>query len=380
VTTDPPDAVIGGNEQGERRMSRIKSVEPIVLKIPFDDGSAGTGIMPVKWTSLDYVLVRVETDDGLVGWGDAFAYFCASAVAAVVRDMVAPIVVGQDAGDPAALNEMLQRRLHLHGRYGLTIFAISGLDIALWDIAGKRAGVSVARLIGGRSRETVPAYASLMRYGDPGLVERFSAKAAGDGFADVKLHEIARETIGAGRKGAGPKVRLTTDINCNWSVADTEAIMPFLKEIDLFWLEEPIFPPEDWAALKALSRFGIAISAGENACTAMEFSRLIDAVTYSQPSVTKVGGITEFAKVCDLAAAAGKTVMPHSPYFGPGYWATLQLAAARPEAGLFEYLYISQEAIIDETMPRPERGVLAIPDVPGIGCTPDPKVIARYRI
>jgi L-alanine-DL-glutamate epimerase-like enolase superfamily enzyme len=380
VTTDPPDAVIGGNEQGERRMSRIKSVEPIVLKIPFDDGSAGTGIMPVKWTSLDYVLVRVETDDGLVGWGDAFAYFCASAVAAVVRDMVAPIVVGQDAGDPAARNEMLQRRLHLHGRYGLTIFAISGLDIALWDIAGKRAGVSVARLIGGRSRETVPAYASLMRYGDPGLVERFSAKAAGDGFADVKLHEIARETIGAGRKGAGPKVRLTTDINCNWSVADTEAIMPFLKEIDLFWLEEPIFPPEDWAALKALSRFGIAISAGENACTAMEFSRLIDAVTYSQPSVTKVGGITEFAKVCDLAAAAGKTVMPHSPYFGPGYWATLQLAAARPEAGLFEYLYISQEAIIDETMPRPERGVLAIPDVPGIGCTPDPKVIARYRI
>jgi L-alanine-DL-glutamate epimerase-like enolase superfamily enzyme len=336
--------------------------------------------MPIKWTSLDYVLVRVETDDGIVGWGDAFAYFCAGAVAAAVRDMVAPVVVGQDASDPAAINDMLQRRLHLHGRYGLTIFAISGLDIALWDIAGKRAGVSVARLIGGRNRETVPAYASLMRYGDPGLVERFSAKAASEGFTDVKLHEITRETIGAGRKGAGAKVRLTTDINCNWSVAETEAIMPFLKEIDLFWLEEPIFPPEDWAALKALGRFGIAISAGENACTAMEFSRLIDAVTYSQPSVTKVGGITEFAKVCDLAAAAGKTVMPHSPYFGPGYWATLQLAAARKEAGLFEYLYITQDAVIDETMPRPERGVLAIPDRPGIGCTPDSKVIERYRV
>jgi L-alanine-DL-glutamate epimerase-like enolase superfamily enzyme len=361
-------------------MSRIKSVEPIILKIPFSDGSAGTGIMPIKWTSLDYVLVRVETEDGLVGWGDAFAYFSASAVAAAVREMVAPVVVGQDAGDPAAVNDMLQRRLHLHGRYGLTIFAISGLDIALWDIAGKRAGVSVARLIGGRKRETVPAYASLMRYGDAGLVEKFSAKAAGEGFADVKLHEITRATIGAGRKGAGPKVRLTTDINCNWSVAEAEAIMPFLKEIDLFWLEEPIFPPEDWAALKALGRFGIAISAGENACTAMEFSRLIDAVTYSQPSVTKVGGITEFAKVCDLAAAAGKTVMPHSPYFGPGYWATLQLAAARTEAGLFEYLYITQEAVLDESMPRPERGVLAIPDRPGIGFTPDPKVIERYRI
>ena len=361
-------------------MSRIKAVEPIILKIPFDDGSAGTGIMPVKWTSLDYVLVRVETDDGLVGWGDAFAYFCASAVAAVVRDMVAPLVVGQDAGNPAALNDMLQRRLHLHGRYGLTIFGISGLDIALWDIAGKRAGVSVAKLMGGRKRETVPAYASLMRYGDPGLVEKFSAKAASEGFTDVKLHEIARDTIGAGRKGAGPKVRLTTDINCNWSVAETEAIMPFLKEIDLFWLEEPIFPPEDWAALKALGRFGISISAGENACTAMEFSRLIEAVTYAQPSVTKVGGITEFAKICDHAAASGRTLMPHSPYFGPGYWATLQLAAARPEAGLFEYLYITQEAVIDPAMPRPQGGVLAIPDRPGIGCEPDPKVIERYRV
>lgn len=361
-------------------MARITSVEPIVLKIPFDDGSSGVGLMPTKWTSLEYVLVKVTTDDGLVGWGDAFAYFCAASVAAAVRDMVAPVVIGQEADDPAAVNLMLQRRLHLHGRYGITIFAISGLDIALWDLAGKRAGKSVAHLIGGRKREKVPAYASLMRYGDPALVEKFSAKAAGEGYADIKLHEIARETIGAGRKGAGPKVRLTTDINCNWSIAETEAIMPFLKEIDLFWLEEPIFPPEDWAALKALGRFGIAISAGENACTAMEFSRLVEAVTYSQPSVTKVGGVSEALKVCDIAAGAGKTVMPHSPYFGPGYWATLQLGAARTEIGLFEYLYISHEAVIDENMPRPEGGWLTVPELPGIGCIPDPRVIARYRV
>ncbi len=360
-------------------MSRITSVEPIVLKIPFSDGSSGVGLMPTKWTSLEIVLVKVSTDDGLVGWGEAFGYFCANAVAAVVRDMVAPVVVGQDSRDPAALNLALQHRLHLHGRYGITIFAISGLDIALWDIAGKRAGVSVARLLGGRKRESVPAYASLMRYGDAGLVEKFASKAAGEGYTDIKLHEITRETIGAGRKGAGPGIRLTTDINCNWTIAETEAIMPFLKEIDLFWLEEPIFPPEDWAALKALGRFGIPISAGENACTAVEFSRLSEAVTYPQPSVTKVGGITEFVKVCDIAAAAGRQVMPHSPYFGPGYWATLQLAAARAEVGLFEYLYIAEEAVIDASMPRPNAGFLAIPDQPGIGCTPDEAIIARYR-
>lgn len=361
-------------------MSRITSVEPIVLKIPFSDGSTGVGLMPVKWTSLEIVLVKVATDDGLIGWGEAFGYFCAASVAAAVRDMVAPVVVGQEADDPAAVNLALQRRLHLHGRYGITIFAISGFDIALWDIVGKRAGKSVAHLLGGRKRESIPAYASLMRYGDPALVEKFAEKAASDGYTDVKLHEITRETIGAGRKGAGPKIRLTTDINCNWSLAQTIAMMPFLKEIDLFWLEEPIFPPEDWEALKSLQRFGIAISAGENACTAMEFSRLVEAVTYPQPSVTKLGGITEAVSICDITARAGKTVMPHSPYFGPGYWATLQLAAARTEVGLFEYLYVSADAVIDESMPRPQKGVLAVPDLPGIGCTPDPKIIEKYRV
>ncbi|MBN9261221.1 MAG: mandelate racemase/muconate lactonizing enzyme family protein, partial [Hyphomicrobium sp.] len=104
-------------------MSRITSVEPIVLKIPFSDGSSGVGLMPTKWTSLEIVLVKVVTDDGLVGWGEAFGYFCANAVAAAVRDMVAPVVVGQEADDPAALNLARQRRLHLHGRYGITIFA-----------------------------------------------------------------------------------------------------------------------------------------------------------------------------------------------------------------------------------------------------------------
>lgn len=360
-------------------MSRITSVEPIVLKIPFSDGSSGVGLMPTKWTSLEIVLVKVTTDDGLVGWGEAFGYFCAASVAAVVRDMIAPVVMGQDADDPSAVNLALQKRLHLHGRYGITIFGISALDIALWDLAGKRAGKSVAHLIGGRKRESITAYASLMRYGDAALVEKFSAQAASEGYTDVKLHEITRETIGAGRKGAGPNVRLTTDINCNWSFAETEAIMPFLKEIDLFWLEEPIFPPEDWVTLEVLGRHGIAISAGENACTAVEFSRLIPSVTYPQPNPP--GGISEMLIICDMAGrAAGKTVMPHSPYFGPGYWATLQLAAARTEVGLFEYLYISQEAVIDESMPRPQKGQLAIPDLPGIGCTPNPKVIERYRV
>ena len=363
-------------------MARITKVEPIVLEIPFTDGSSGTGLMPTKWTKLQMVLVRVETSDGLVGWGESFAYFCANAVAAAVRDMVAPVAVGQEDGDPRALNRLLQQRLHLHGRYGITIFAMSGLDIALWDIAAKRAGKPLAAHLGGIARDHVPAYASLMRYGDPALVEKFSAEAVAKGYADVKLHEITRETIGAGRKGAGPKVRLTTDINCNWTPAETRAIIPFLKEIDLYWLEEPIFPPEDWEELAALGKLGVAISAGENACTAVEFSRLIPAVTYAQPSVTKVGGVTEVLAIVDIARKAGRTLMPHSPYFGPGYWASLHLAAhaSDREIGLFEFLYVKPEAYISPAIPLPEKGFIPLSTSPGHGCEPDPAVIARYRV
>ncbi|HRD76230.1 MAG TPA: mandelate racemase/muconate lactonizing enzyme family protein [Hyphomicrobiaceae bacterium] len=365
-------------------MAKIAKVEPIVLKVPFTDGSSGTGLMPQAWTKLEIVLVRVETDDGLVGWGESFGYFCSSAVAAAVRDMVAPVAIGQDAGDPRALNRMLQQRLHLHGRYGITIFAISGLDIALWDIAGKRSGTSLTELLGGNARSAsggkVPAYASLMRYGDPVLVERFAAKAASEGYADVKLHEIRRDTIGAGRKGVGAKVRLTTDINCNWSVDETRQILPYLKEIDLFWLEEPIFPPEDWETLMELGKFGIAISAGENACTSVEFSRLIPAVTYAQPSVTKVGGVSEVIAIADMAKRLGRTLMPHSPYFGPGYWATVHLVAARAELGLFEYLYVTPDAWLSPAIPRPAKGVITPPTAPGLGFEPDQAVLERYRV
>ena len=118
---------------------RITSVEAIPLKIPFTLGHERSGWSADMFQTLEMVLVRVETDAGLVGWGDAFAYGCQRAVVAAIEDMIAPKVVGADARDIAGLNRQLQRH-HLWGRYGITIFAISGLDIALWDLAGKAAG------------------------------------------------------------------------------------------------------------------------------------------------------------------------------------------------------------------------------------------------
>lgn len=360
---------------------KIKSVDCIPVRVPFDDGGAAPGLMPSKWTHLDMALVRVETTDGVVGWGEGFAYSCLAATAAAIRDMVAPLVVGREIDDIAAFNLELQRRLHLHGRYGITIFAIAGVDIALWDTAAKAKGVSLARLLGGRKRASVPAYASLVRYSAPEVVAKYARRAVAEGYRDVKLHEITLSAIEAGRDAVGPAVRLTTDINCNWSAAEADRLMPQMKRLDLYWVEEPLFPPDDAAALQALERcHGVAIASGENACTSVEFVRTLPAITFTQPSVTKVGGVSEFVRIAEAAKAAGRTIMPHSPYFGPGYWATLQLAAAYENAGLFEYLYIWPEAHVGRDLPRPAGGAIAVPDTPGTGFEPNLAAIEKYRV
>lgn len=359
---------------------RIRNVEAITLKIPFGDLWAWPRRKPRGWTQFDTVLVRVTADDGSIGWGEAFAYSCASSVRAMLTDTVAPLVAGQTVEDIPAFSLALQKELHIWGRYGVTLFALSGLDIALWDLAAKRSGRSLAAHLGGRRREQVPAYASMVRYGAPEPIRAVASHAVAEGYADVKLHEIAHENIAAGREAVGSNIRLTTDVNCVWSVPEAEAILPRLKALDLFWVEEPVFPPEGYETLQQLGRFGVPLAAGENACTAVEFARLIPALTYPQPSVTKVGGISEFLKVARLARTAGKTLMPHSPYFGPGYWATLQLAAHLDDIGLFEVLHVAPEAFSGRNIPLPKDGWIRVPDAPGIGFEPDHAAIDRYRV
>ncbi len=361
-------------------MPTIKRLDIIVLKVPFDDFYRGERGKPRGWTHFDTVLLRVEDSSGRVGWGEAFAYNCAEAVAAAVRTMICPLVIGKEVTDVAAFTLDLQKTLHIWGRYGITMFAISGIDIALWDLAAKQAGVSLAEHLGGRKRDSVPAYASLVRYGEAKPLQAVTALACEEGFADIKLHEPGYDCIVAGREAVGDKIRLTTDVNCGWSVAEAEAVLPKLKALDLFWVEEPIFPPEDYPTLARLGQFGVPLSAGENACTAVEFARLIEAVAYPQPSVTKVGGVSEFLKVAALAKAAGKTIMPHSPYFGPGYWATLQLCAHLPDAGLFEFLYVEPEASLGRNIPLPKQGKITIPAAPGIGFEPDEVAIAKFQV
>ncbi|MEM9140667.1 MAG: mandelate racemase/muconate lactonizing enzyme family protein [Pseudomonadota bacterium] len=361
---------------------QITRADAIRLKIPFTDPGAGTGLFQGTWTAHDFVLLRLETDTGLTAWGEAFSYFCAGAVHAMVADAVCPLLIGRDGTDMDRILAEMRHKLHLVGRYGITMFAISAADIALHDLAAKAAGVSLAEHLGGRRHAALPAYASLIRYGDPDLVRRMAAQAAGEGYPMIKLHEIELSAIRAGREGAGDRA-LTNDVNCNWSADQTRAMAPALQDLDLMWLEEPIFPPEDFETLAQVRNdTGLAIASGENLCTAHQFAQMtaMGGADYVQPSVTKIGGIAETLATRKDAAAKRLRVAHHAPYFGPGLLATLQILAAAEAEEYVEWLYVEREADLFPAMPKPQGGRIAVPDGPGLGLDPDPDVLLRYAV
>lgn len=361
---------------------KITRVEAIPLSIPYTYGGSGYRLGASARQVLDFCLVRVETEDGLVGWGEAFAYSSRSAVCAAVRDMVAPLALGHDAADIAGLGYKLQQSLHIFGRYGITMHALSGLDIALWDIAGKRAGKPLHQLLGGAARVTIPAYASLLRYADKALVAQHAARAVTQGFAAIKLHEIDESVIAAARAAVPASVPLMFDVNCPWAPDEAQAICARLAAHGPHWIEEPVFPPEDFAGLKKVREGArVSLAAGENWCTATQFLQALDAgaVDIVQPSVTKVGGVSEFVKVVALAQARDVRVAPHSPYFGPGAIATLHLLTTLALPAWFELFYLDAEASLYGDALKPVNGAMTVPQGPGLGHEPDAGVIARYR-
>ena len=362
---------------------KITKVEAIQLAIPFSYGADSMTLGTGSWKNLDFCLVKVETDAGITGWGDAFAYTCRRATAAAVSDMIAPLAVGHDATDIAGLHAKIQKQLHLFGRYGITVFALSGLDIALWDIAGKAARQPLHRLIGGARRASLPCYASLLRYSEPALVTKYCTEAHAGGYAAIKLHEVSDAAIAAARKAVPHEVPLLLDVNCEWRPLEALAAGKRFRQYDLAWFEEPVFPPEDFKALRMVGEgCGIPIAAGENLCLAAQFEAMFEAgaVEIAQPSVTKLGGVSEFLKVRALAEAHNVRLAPHSPYFGPGALATLHLLASGGDDALFEYFYLQSAAMLYGDMLKPVNGVISVPQGPGLGADPDPDVLAKFRV
>ncbi len=361
---------------------KITSAETWVVEIPFKLRGSGVGIMPTAWKSLEFALVRLEDDQGNVGWGEGFGYFTVDATKAIIDRLILPTLIGSTIEDIPAWNVETQRRIHMFGRYGITVFAISGVDIALWDLKAKRAGVPLYTLLGSLTpRSPVPFYASLVRYSDAALAVQSCGEVLRAGFSAIKLHEIGLAEIEACRAAIGSTPSLCVDVNCAWSIEFVEQHRARIEALNLTWLEEPIFPPEDFAALARLRGPKLKIASGENWCTVGQFAGALatGAVDIVQPSVTKVGGISEFLAVLELAAAAGATVMPHSPYFGPGFYASLHLAAARPAIQALEYNFVQPDAWLADVEGLRRGGIFDIPTRPGLGFEPDPDVIKRFR-
>jgi L-alanine-DL-glutamate epimerase-like enolase superfamily enzyme len=222
----------------------------------------------------------------------------------------------------------------------------------------------------------VPAYASLLRYGDPALVRENAAKAVARGYRHVKLHEVDPACIAAARAGTPAEIPLMLDINCHFP--DVAAALDFadaVRPLNIRWLEEPVWPPEDPTAItlvRAAAR--IPVAAGENCGTIEDVRRLLSAgaLDVIQPSVTKIGGVSGVRAVQALAADhRDVAVVPHSPYFGPGLLATLHILAAMEVETPLEVYFADLARPLYPAL-TPVQGFVDVPDAPGLGLEPDP--------
>jgi L-alanine-DL-glutamate epimerase-like enolase superfamily enzyme len=371
-SVDPPR--VAGDSQ---RVSAdtITAIDTFPLRIPV------TG--PHGRPPVDSLLVRVTTAQGYAGWGEALGFEATPAACRLVEDVIAPLCAGQDATRITALMRTLQERLHVLGRAGSLVHALSAVDIALWDIAGKTAGLPLHRLLGGGPAD-LPCYASLDNWTEPPLVRAAVREAVEAGFAGVKLHERDTAAVRAARREAGPDTALMLDVNCAWSLSQARDKAAQLADLSLAWLEEPLWPPENYDGLARLrAACGIPLAAGENVSTLTDFDRLMGAgaVDVVQPSPAKMGGVTELAKVYAVAALRNVTVRPHTFYHGPGLLAAVHAAAA---LGSHDALIEWRSARLRTTPYGPDFGPrdgrIAVPQGPGLGLDPDPAVLSTYGL
>ncbi len=356
----------------------IAKIETFPLRIPFKPGIVPMASAPGP---VDSLLVKVTADQGWEGWGEAFGFEAVPLAQRAIDELIAPLCVGQDATRIASLMRGIQEKLQVFGRGGPVIHALSAVDTALWDIAGKAAGLPLHRLLGGGAAD-LACYASLAGYSDPPLVRAAVRRALDAGFQSLKLHEKELPAVRAAREETGPDAELMLDVNCAWTMDQARTRAGELREIRLKWLEEPVWPPENYDGLARLrTSCGIPIAAGENVPALMDFDRLMGAgaVDFVQPSPAKMGGVTELCKVFTVAAVRNVTVMPHTFYDGPGLLAAIHVTAALGTAdAMIEWRCFDLEAKPYADALTPQHGRIPVPQGPGLGIDPDPDVIRAY--
>jgi D-galactarolactone cycloisomerase len=260
----------------------------------------------------DAVVVKVTTDDGVVGWGESHHGRAPGAVAHLVNTTLRQLVLGMDAADVVGVwARVYKMQLSSHGMGAATALAMSGIDQALWDIRGKATGWPLYRLLGGASRP-IAAYAGgvSLGYQEPAALVDEARPLVAAGYRAVKLRvgdTPARdlERVAAVRKAFGDGLVILVDANTGYSIADARAAMPGLDALGVGWLEEP-FPAHDHRSYALATTFGrVPLAAGENHYTRFEFTRVVEdrVITILQPDLSKTGGVTEALRIAAMASA-----------------------------------------------------------------------------
>ena len=342
---------------------RITDVRAFPTSFPVDPKNSVTlGIG--RAVKRDAVIVKVTTAQGITGWGEAHHGRCPGAVAHLVNTTMKQLVVGQDANDTTGVwKRVYDKQLASHGMGAGACLALSGIDMALWDIRGKAHELPLYKLLGGRSKP-IPAYAGgvSLGYQEPASLADEARPHVQAGYKAIKLRvgdSVPRdiERVAAIRKTFGPALTIMVDANTGYSVADARAAMPALDELDVGWLEEP-FPAHDYLSYRLAARYGrVPLAAGENHYTRFEFNRVIEdgAITILQPDLSKTGGLSEAMRIAALASSWKLPIHPHTSMTGLNMAATIHFLAAIDNGGYFEADISKNNLFRDELVSAPYK-------------------------
>jgi D-galactarolactone cycloisomerase len=345
-------------------------------------------------------VVEVVTDQGITGWGEC--YGPAAVNKALIETQYAPRVLGRDPFDVEVVWEDLYNRIKDYGAQGFSITALSGLDIALWDIMGRATGRPIHKLIGGAYRGEVQAYATGLYFTDMDrLVEEAVEEALEykeQGFRAIKMKiglgdpRLDFRRVKAVREAVGPDIALAVDANHCFSVPQAIRLGRMLEELDLLWFEEPVSPEDLEGYAQVTQALDLAVAGGENGFTRWGFRDLIarKAMDIVQPDACAAGGISEMRKIATLASAFGVECVPHAWGSAIGLAATVQFLAAlpdqppafRPMPPMLEFEQtpnplrdlLAREPIVQR------RGIVAVPEGPGLGIEVDREVLNRFKV
>lgn len=366
---------------------KITRIEVLELEAPLEKPWR---IATFELKSLLATVVRVHSDEGLTGLGECIVRLGPGATRAVIEEVLAPVAIGRDVFDIEGIWDDMYRTMRARGHSrGYLLEAISGIDIALWDLLGKKLGLPVARLLAGHGRSAVPAYASSILLDTPAVMAGEAERLAAEGYTGIKMKvgggrsaDIAR--MDAVRKAVGANVDVMLDANSGYDAPTAIAVGLHAETLGMFWLEEPVVPDDlpGYRRIRSALR-NVRLAAGEGEFSVAGFrpfleEGLLDVV---QPDIARAGGFTGCRRIAALAGAYNVAVAPHTGASGPiCIAASLHFAGATPGLLTFEHMYIHNplHAILTQPLPQPKAGVIAVPTTPGIGVELDSDAVRRF--